>query len=179
MRIGTGLIITVMSTVALMAYAAAPPGGSNELRPRVAAAPAKRDSETPRGEAREIAPRDSNKAATRDARIWPCQITLIDDVEVPAPESGILVAMEVREEQAVTQGQLLAVVDSRQQAMQRDASVIERNAAAAKAAGKTDAGPPQIGMYAQLLPRLHDLGELRLRRAQIHLGFATARVAKK
>ena len=37
------------------------------------------------------------------------------------------------------------------------------SAAAAKAAGKTDAGPPQIGMYAQLLPRLHDLGELRLR----------------
>jgi macrolide-specific efflux system membrane fusion protein len=133
MRIGTGLIITVLSTFALMAYAAAPPGGSNELRPRVAAAPAKRDSETPRGEARESAPREGNKAAPRDARIWPCQITLIDDVEVPAPESGILVAMEVREEQSVTRGQLLAVVDGRQQEMQRDASVIERNAAAAKA----------------------------------------------
>ena len=81
---------------------------------------------------------DSGRSAaapsTRVARIWPCQVSLIHEVDIPAPETGLIVSMEVTSEQAVEQGQLLATIDSRQQELQRDASELERNAARTKAA---------------------------------------------
>lgn len=150
MRSWSYLGIVIASMVTVVAYSGTPPN-RNDLRTRTAAVPAKRDAEVkqndnPRrnddvkrnaegssGENRSSAPRTAGETPRSDARVWPCQISLIDDVEIPAPESGILVSMEVREEQAVIEGQLLAVVDSRQQELQRHASEIERNAATAKA----------------------------------------------
>jgi|GEM_PF-1766634 len=98
------------------------PGRKEEAAP---AATPPRSTEPPRSAA---APR------SRVARIWPCQVSLIHEVDVPAPETGLIVSMEVSSEQAVEQGQLLATIDSRQQELQRDASELERNAARTKAA---------------------------------------------
>ena len=77
-------------------------------------------------------------SSTRQARVWPCQVTLIHDIEVPAPESGLLVQMEVRDEQVVERGQLLALIDSRQQCLQREASELERDAATTRAADEVE-----------------------------------------
>src|SRR5215471_5089796 len=43
-----------------------------------------------------------------------CKVTLLDDVEVPAADSGILWTIHVKEGQAVESGQLLVDIDNRE-----------------------------------------------------------------
>src|SRR5262245_30325592 len=43
-----------------------------------------------------------------------CKVTLLDDVEVPAADSGILMTIHVKEGQAVERGALLVEIDNRE-----------------------------------------------------------------
>lgn len=67
------------------------------------------------------------------ATIQHCQVFLIQDVEVPAEQAGRLVRVDVRENDIVEQGDLLAQIDDRQAQLQKTAAELERNAAQARA----------------------------------------------
>lgn len=62
-----------------------------------------------------------------------CQVNLIQDVEVPALETGPLVAMNAVEGQLVQKDDLLAQIDDRQAQLQKQSAEAERDAAQAKA----------------------------------------------
>ncbi len=67
------------------------------------------------------------------ATIQHCQVFLIQDVEVPAEQAGRLVRVDVRENDIVEPGDLLAQIDDRQAQLQKTAAELERNAAQARA----------------------------------------------
>lgn len=60
-------------------------------------------------------------------------VSVIDDVEVPAQESGLLVNIAAAEGTLVKKDELLAQIDDRQAKLQRYAAEVEREAALAKA----------------------------------------------
>ena len=57
-----------------------------------------------------------------------CQVFLIDDVEVPALESGALVSLNVKEGDLVTRDELLAQIDDRQAQLLKQSAQSERDA---------------------------------------------------
>ena len=65
--------------------------------------------------------------STGKATIEHCQIFLIQDVEVPAEQPGRLVRVDVREEDIVERGDLLAKIDDRQAQLQKTAAKLERD----------------------------------------------------
>lgn len=67
------------------------------------------------------------------ARIPLCQTSLIFDIDVPAPESGPLVALDVEEGAAIAKDAVLAKIDDRQPTIQKTAAELERDAAVARA----------------------------------------------
>lgn len=67
------------------------------------------------------------------ATIQHCQVFLIQDVEVPAEQAGRLVRVDVRENDIVEPGDLLAQIDDRQAQLQKTAAELERNAAQTRA----------------------------------------------
>ncbi len=67
------------------------------------------------------------------ATIQHCQVFLIQDVLVPAEQSGRLVRVDVRENDIVEPGDLLAQIDDRQAQLQKTAAELERNAAQTRA----------------------------------------------
>ncbi len=67
------------------------------------------------------------------AKIQHCQVFLIQDVEVPAEQAGRLVRVDVRENDIVESGDLLAQIDDRQAQLQKTAAELERNAAQTRA----------------------------------------------
>jgi multidrug efflux pump subunit AcrA (membrane-fusion protein) len=62
-----------------------------------------------------------------------CQVFLIDDVDVPAQESGPLVGVKVQEGQIVRQSELLAQIDDKESQLLKLSAEAERDAAQAKA----------------------------------------------
>jgi multidrug efflux pump subunit AcrA (membrane-fusion protein) len=62
-----------------------------------------------------------------------CQVFLIDDVKVPARESGVLISMKPRENSSVRKGTELAKIDDREAQIDKLASELERDAASARA----------------------------------------------
>jgi multidrug efflux pump subunit AcrA (membrane-fusion protein) len=60
-------------------------------------------------------------------------VSVIDDVQVPAQESGLLVAVNAEEGTLVKKDQLVAQLDDRQAKLERHAANVEREAALAKA----------------------------------------------
>lgn len=90
----------------------------------------------------EAAAPDTAATATGSARargedskpvVQHCQVALIDDVEVPALESGPLVAVHVQEGQLVRQADLLAQIDDKESHLLKLSAEAERDAAQAKA----------------------------------------------
>jgi multidrug efflux pump subunit AcrA (membrane-fusion protein) len=71
--------------------------------------------------------------AARGTTLGHCLVSVIDDVEVPAQEAGLLVNVPVDEGAVVKQGDLLAQLDDRQPKTKRYAAERERDAALAKA----------------------------------------------
>ncbi len=67
-----------------------------------------------------------------------CQVFLIDDVEVPALETGPLSAIKVKEGDFVKQEDLLAQIDDRHAQLQKLSAQAERDAAQAKAEDDID-----------------------------------------
>ena len=63
-----------------------------------------------------------------------CQVLLKQDVDIPAEESGLLVAVHPEDGQEVAEGALLAQLDDRQAQLDRLAAELERDAAQARAA---------------------------------------------
>ncbi|HJN10432.1 MAG TPA: HlyD family efflux transporter periplasmic adaptor subunit [Pirellulaceae bacterium] len=72
-------------------------------------------------------------APTGTPTIQHCQVFLIQDVEVPAEQAGRLVRVDVREDDMVEPGDLLAQIDDRQAQLQKTAAELERNAAQTRA----------------------------------------------
>lgn len=62
-----------------------------------------------------------------------CLVSVIDDVQVPAQESGLLLAVNVEDGTLVKKSDLLAQIDDRAAKLQRYAAEVEREAALAKA----------------------------------------------
>jgi macrolide-specific efflux system membrane fusion protein len=77
--------------------------------------------------------REPTPAATRQAVVPHCLVSLIEDVQVPAREAGPLTSVSVVEGQYVTQGQILAQIDDQQPKLDKMAAELERDAALAKA----------------------------------------------
>jgi multidrug resistance efflux pump len=67
------------------------------------------------------------------AHIQHCLVSLAADVDVPAEESGRLVAVQVKEGDVVTQHMLLAQIDDRQPQLDKFAAEMNRDAALARA----------------------------------------------
>src|SRR4051812_45420907 len=59
-----------------------------------------------------------------------CQVSLIEEVQIPAQEAGVLKSINVREGMQVAQDSLLAQIDDRPSMIARDAAIAERAAAA-------------------------------------------------
>jgi multidrug efflux pump subunit AcrA (membrane-fusion protein) len=80
-------------------------------------------------------PQRESAAPTSSSRaiIEHCQVFLIQDVEVPAEQSGRLVRIDVRENDIVEPGDLLAQIDDRQAQLQKMAAELERDAAQTRA----------------------------------------------
>lgn len=79
------------------------------------------------------APSAAAASATRAATITHCLVSVIDDVHVPAQESGLLVALHAEEGTLVKKDDLLAQIDDRQAKLEKYAAEREREAALAKA----------------------------------------------
>src|SRR5687768_17969197 len=71
--------------------------------------------------------------ATQAATIPHALVSVIDDVEVPAQESGLLVGMNAAEGTLVKKDDVVAQIDDRQAKLQRYAAEMEREAAQSKA----------------------------------------------
>ncbi len=65
-------------------------------------------------------------------RIERCLVSVIDDIQVPSQESGILRSLEVKEGMLVTKDQLLGQVNDRLMQLQRDVAVAELEVAKIK-----------------------------------------------
>lgn len=68
------------------------------------------------------------------AHLMHCQVLLDSDIDIPAQESGLLVAVHVADGQEVIEGAPLAQLDDRQSQLDKQAAELERDAAAARAA---------------------------------------------
>ncbi len=75
----------------------------------------------------------AESSRTDAAAITNCQVFLIDDVPVPAMETGAIVSLAVREGDHIHQGQLLAQIDVRRSQYDKLTAELKRNAAMAKA----------------------------------------------
>jgi macrolide-specific efflux system membrane fusion protein len=71
--------------------------------------------------------------AVKPGVIEHCQVFLIDDVQVPARESGALISLSVREGDRVQAGQPVAHIDDRQARYDQLAAELKRDVALAKA----------------------------------------------
>jgi multidrug efflux pump subunit AcrA (membrane-fusion protein) len=71
--------------------------------------------------------------STGTAIIEHCQVFLIQDVEVPAEQAGRLVRVDIRENDIVEPGDLLAQIDDGQAQLQKTAAELERNVAQTRA----------------------------------------------
>jgi multidrug efflux pump subunit AcrA (membrane-fusion protein) len=71
--------------------------------------------------------------APRTATITHCLVSVIDDIQVPAQESGLLTAIAVEEGSLVKKDQIVAQIDDRQAKLERYAAQTEREAALARA----------------------------------------------
>jgi multidrug efflux pump subunit AcrA (membrane-fusion protein) len=71
--------------------------------------------------------------SAEQAQIKQCLVSLVEDIQVPARETGALTSVDVVEGQFVTAGQILALVDDRQPKLAKLAAELERDAALAKA----------------------------------------------
>jgi len=69
----------------------------------------------------------------RVAMITHALVSVIDDVEVPAQEAGLLIAMTAEEGTLVKKDDVVAQIDDRQAKLERYAAEVEREAALAKA----------------------------------------------
>jgi multidrug efflux pump subunit AcrA (membrane-fusion protein) len=76
--------------------------------------------------------------ATRTAVITHALVSVIDDVQVPAQDSGLLVAVNAVEGTLVKKDELVAQLDDRQAKLERHAANVEREAALAKAEDDVD-----------------------------------------
>jgi len=72
-------------------------------------------------------------SSSGSAVIQHCQVFLIQDVEVPAEQAGRLMRVDVREDDIVEPGDLLAQIDDRQAQLKKTAAELERNAAQTRA----------------------------------------------
>ena len=79
-------------------------------------------------------PADSSAPAPADAgRQSHCLVSAIDDTQVSAKEAGVITAINVREGQLVSKGDLLAQIDDAQPQMEKRKAMAEKNAAEVKA----------------------------------------------
>ena len=76
-------------------------------------------------------PATVTKPAPGQAILQHCQVFLIDDVQVPAKESGAIMTLTVQEGDHVQQGTLLAKIDDRQAQFDRLSAELKRDAALA------------------------------------------------
>jgi macrolide-specific efflux system membrane fusion protein len=79
-----------------------------------------------------------DEGPVQKARVARCLVSLIDEVEVPAQEAGVLTALEVREGSQVEEGVLLAQVDDRLPQQQKEIALAEQKAAEEKADSDVD-----------------------------------------
>ena len=114
------IVAVGLTFIASLGYSDPPVRESKPLAgaPRVAADAGKRPAALP---------------GPRVARLDLCQVNLIDDIDVPAPEAGLLIAIEAEEGTAVEDGKLLARIDDRKELVQKEAAEMERDAAKARA----------------------------------------------
>jgi len=76
----------------------------------------------------------SDRSPTQSQAIIPyCQVLLIHDTDVPAQETGLLVALNVTEGDVVRQHELLAQIDDRPALLDKLAAELERDVAQARA----------------------------------------------
>lgn len=75
----------------------------------------------------------SDLAPGAKVRIRFCLVSLVDDVQVPAQESGLLISLPAVEGTQVKREDLLAQIDDRKSQMQRQAAMVELQAAQTKA----------------------------------------------
>ena len=99
------IVAVGLTFIASLGYSDPPVRESKPLAgaPRVAADAGKRPATLP---------------GLRVARLDLCQVNLIDDIDVPAPEAGLLIAIEAEEGTAVEDGKLLARIDDRKELVQ-------------------------------------------------------------
>jgi macrolide-specific efflux system membrane fusion protein len=74
----------------------------------------------------------------RPVSIESAQVTLIDQVRVPAKEAGVLAALDVREGDTVKAGQLLGTVESDREQVDKEQAVLEFQMAEEKALNDVD-----------------------------------------
>jgi len=102
-------------------------------------APAVGPSEVKSGQARAA---DGNNTALaksgRDPVLQNCRVELIQGVDVPGLESGMLMVLEAKEGMDVTQSRNLGHIDDREPKMQRTISKLKHDAAKAKADSDTE-----------------------------------------
>jgi multidrug efflux pump subunit AcrA (membrane-fusion protein) len=73
------------------------------------------------------------KPAPAEARITHCLISLIEDVQVPAQESGVLVSLEAREGMQVEVGTMLARINDNKPQLQKEIALAEHHVSQVKA----------------------------------------------
>jgi multidrug resistance efflux pump len=77
--------------------------------------------------------RNDNPPSRESTRVAHCLVSLIQDVQVPAQEAGVLTSLTVREGQHVTTDELMGQIDDATAQMQRDAATIQLRAAMERA----------------------------------------------
>ena len=77
-------------------------------------------------------------AATAEPRIEGCLVSLIDEVEVPAREPGVILQLAVRQGAVVAKGEVLARIDDDQPQMEKRRAQAEHDQAIAKAESDVD-----------------------------------------
>jgi multidrug efflux pump subunit AcrA (membrane-fusion protein) len=114
-----------------------PPIGPTEVKP-----PAARDAAPPAEPSRPalepsrpaVAPAASGKGPVLEK----CRVELIQEVQVPGIESGVLMSLEATEGMEVRAGMLLGHIDDREPTMQRDINQLKHDAAKAQAESDID-----------------------------------------
>lgn len=82
--------------------------------------------------------RPNGESAAKPIAVDSVLVTLIEQVEVPAREAGVLIEMAAREGDAVNSGDLLAQVDDAEARLAKDRAQIERDIARMKAQNDID-----------------------------------------
>jgi len=72
------------------------------------------------------------------SRLSHCLVSLVDEVQVPAQEPGVIISLDVHEGMQVTAGAVLGYVDDSQPRMQRRAALADHMAAREKAESDVD-----------------------------------------